>query len=202
MSNTRLFLVVLAVFLSRQSLVGSGLAAVGIGTEDWCYEVCNPSADCAMECYQGDPGFLSTCLNYEGGPAGGSCLGFCGDTYCDPYNDEDGANCYSDCGWCGDDICEPIPEMGSCESDCGPHTPSCNECDVGTNDGCSSGQICNAAKCCQDPDIVDPPDPGPPCLSGFCLRQQHCCPGEICSNVTAQFPGVCVPSNPASLCPL
>jgi hypothetical protein len=194
MSKTRLFLFVLAVFLSSQSLVGNasrpsllgtGLAAIGVGSEDWCELVCGPSVECSTECWAGDPGFLTDCGNYNGSP-GGYCLGYCGDAYCNVYADELDSESSS-----------------FCEVDCGPATPSCDECEVWTNQGCSSGLVCNAAKCCVDPEIVDPPDPGPPCASGFCLRKSDCCPDEVCVDVGGEISGVCIPDHPAQLvCPI
>jgi hypothetical protein len=70
------------------------------------------------------------------------CLGECGDSYCNSYNDEDMDNCYVDCGSCGDNVCTAGAEDAAhCWDDCG----TC------TDNICSPVETCGQAhQCTQD----------------------------------------------------
>ena len=158
-------------------------SAVGIiNLDDSCEEECGPSASCEQGCWSYPPqlpGFHTTCGNYGGEPWNGTgmCLGECGDSFCNEYNEEDGESCYEDCGECGDDVCEgpedlencaldchscgdgyctPFETCTNCGTDCNPTSATCAGDLPGTPDGCDEGEVQNSAGyCCEVEDLVE-----------------------------------------------
>jgi hypothetical protein len=149
---------------------------------DNCHEGCGPEASCEEQCWASAPelpAFLTTCGEYGGSPWNGvgQCLGFCGDGYCNEYNEEDDESCYDDCGECGDNICNGPEDLAMCPQDCrscgddmctGPWencttcavdcNPTFGTCGPGTDPGdeCDEGKVENGAGfCCEIEYLVE-----------------------------------------------
>jgi hypothetical protein len=146
-------------------------------------EVCGPEFSCDDPCWSYAPElppFESTCGDYGGEPWNGlgNCLGECGDTYCNPFNDEEYGieGCPVDCGYCGDDTCDsPLYESPSrCPMDCG----FCGD-DI-CNDWEGHGQT---GYCPQDCGEIGEGQPGEECEfpSNPCPAGQYCTPFNYCA---------------------
>jgi len=179
------FLLVLALFLVNTGQIHVS-AATDIGQcdnstiADWC----GPSEDCEKECI--NDLFETTCGEYGGWfpiPEG-PCLGECGDGTCNSYNNEEYGTC-NDCGWCGDGKCQ-LEERGGqdyCSSDCGPDSPSYDECEP-TEDDCSGGDFCNAQEACRPISECNQ-------VSGICESNGDCCQDEVCLIDCVKYPWMC-----------
>jgi hypothetical protein len=170
-----MFLVMVASFM-----VGGYQPVSVLAFQDFCDdpEVCGPSEDCEKPCYVDL--FENTCGGYGGvpvDPVEGNCLGECGDTYCNHYNDEDMYNCQQDCGGCGDGYCDSFESCSSCSTDCGPcHTGggSCNPEEP--EDAECGSDLCNpSGSCCTGIHVAEPPS-GLGC--GACLQDEVCRPSS------------------------
>jgi hypothetical protein len=162
-------------------------------------EVCGPEFSCDDPCWSYAPElppFESICGDYSGEPWNGygNCLGYCGDGYCNEFNDEEyGVNgCPADCGYCGDNKCQAPWETVTqyCAGDCGPVLPEPDggpECDPERQEGCELNEYCNSQGSCLPKSTV--------CNStGFCEDDDDCC--ENTENCYFQFAtsqvGVCL----------
>lgn len=149
-------------------------------------ETCGPEFSCEDPCWQiveQMPPFQITCGEWMGTPWNGvgQCLGYCGDGYCNEFNEEEYGigNCPDDCGYCGDDYCDPVLEgYDSCSAD------NCGYC---------GDDICQMAdegygKSGYCPDDCGGPPPGgvgDECEYNFpgedCGEDRYCTPFNYCS---------------------
>jgi hypothetical protein len=134
-----LFLASALLFLQNEARIGASPRPEG------CNTVCGTAVACETECWNfDDVGFLTTCGEYRGGGGSGMCLGYCGDYFCNPDNNEtygSGPNdCPDDCGFCGDGMWQyAYEDLGNCPVD----THRCP-------DSACSGTWENCGNCPQD----------------------------------------------------
>ena len=207
--NVVALMIVLGLFhlSERPTLFAAGpAAAVNLNAADdgLCEETCGPSVSCEQGCWSyADqmPLFHTTCGEYSGGPWNGvgQCLGVCGDSFCNEYNEEEYGpeGCPEDCGQCGDSVCDPTngenattcyadchscgdgicdsafsENCGTCASDCNPSHLTCGD-DGEPGDSCDEGKFVNGSGYCCLPSYADPS----PSICGYCTGGQQCIAG-------------------------
>jgi hypothetical protein len=103
-----------------------------LATSD-CEDICNGGSDCSDPCWYyppGMPGVEITCGEFDGGSLNGRCEGYCGDGYCNNYdNIENIYVCDDDCGYCGDTLCDFTESASSCSDDCDDPPAQGGPCD-------------------------------------------------------------------------
>jgi hypothetical protein len=119
-----------------------------------CSDACGSGASCDAECWLTQFDFDQDNPSTTCGDQGYSC---CGDGWCD--SGAEGCNvCPDDCGYVNPDDC------GGCNSD----------------EDCSGGEVCNAARQCVTIAPYVAPMDAPAC-GGSCTNSSTCCGNDVCS---------------------
>jgi hypothetical protein len=174
-----LFLTAVAGYVSREEAVVLALRAGAVlsMTTDDCDQICGPTAECDLTCY--NELLVTTCGEYDGGHENDWCDGDTCEDQCSPWVAGNWAcwmggelvTCqdFGDYAECDDGYCAWVDggeTCSNCETDCGPCPPS-RTC--GQN-GCEAGETWRT--CPQDCD-----EPIEDCGDGKCARDED---GDSC----------------------